>query len=464
MDAAFFPADIREWQGAPVQRKSVFDDGYRGIWYALGWKFEYGDKYSGGLGTYTANHQPMAVYSERGQKTFFTYGGAPAADKRELAIMVGVFDHATGRAGRPAILYFDAGVDDPHDNAAIQVDRDGHVWVFKSGRGNARPGLIFRSLRPFAIDEFELLDVREFSYPQIWTRSGGDFLLLFTKYDYAGDRSRPPARELFFQTSPDGRAWSAARRLAGFGGHYQTSGTRGDKTVTFFNWHPDSDVDRRTNLYFAQTVDAGKTWTTADGTPLDLPLAEPSNAALVIDYQARGKCMYTCDVNFDRFGHPVLLYLTSAKGEPGPGGGQREWTLLHWTGARWEERVVTASEHNYDMGSLFIDGPTWRIMGPTEGGPQRWGAGGEIALWTSTDDGRTWALERRVTGGSEFNHSYVRRPDQARDPFAAFWADGHADQPSPSRLYFSDHLGREVRMLPYEMNEADETPVRAAPE
>src|SRR6478609_829160 len=38
-------------------------DGYRGIWFTLGQFSQHGDKYSGGLGTYTANHNPMAVYS-----------------------------------------------------------------------------------------------------------------------------------------------------------------------------------------------------------------------------------------------------------------------------------------------------------------------------------------------------------------------------------------------------------------
>ena len=31
------------------------DDGYRGIWFTLGQPSEYGEKISGGLGTYTAN-------------------------------------------------------------------------------------------------------------------------------------------------------------------------------------------------------------------------------------------------------------------------------------------------------------------------------------------------------------------------------------------------------------------------
>src|SRR5437016_5745851 len=50
-------------------------DGYRGIWFTLGQFSKHGDKYSGGLGTYTANHNPMAVYSPAADKTFFTYGG-----------------------------------------------------------------------------------------------------------------------------------------------------------------------------------------------------------------------------------------------------------------------------------------------------------------------------------------------------------------------------------------------------
>ena len=54
---------------------SAKDDGYRGIWFTLGQKSEFGDKYSGGLGTYTANHVPMAIYAKEANKTFFVYGG-----------------------------------------------------------------------------------------------------------------------------------------------------------------------------------------------------------------------------------------------------------------------------------------------------------------------------------------------------------------------------------------------------
>ena len=63
------------------------DDGYRGIWFELGQKGKYGDKYSGGLGTYTANHVPIAIYAEKVNKTFLVYGGAKQG-KRWLLAMI----------------------------------------------------------------------------------------------------------------------------------------------------------------------------------------------------------------------------------------------------------------------------------------------------------------------------------------------------------------------------------------
>jgi hypothetical protein len=445
----------------PAIRETVPHDGYRGIWFTLGFKFEYGDKYSGGLGTYTANHQPMAVYDDVSQKTFFTYGGTTAADRRELVIMVSYYDHKLNVVPRPVALYFDPAVDDPHDNASIHLDPEGYIWVFKSGRGTKRPGLIFRSVAPRDITRFERVAVQEFTYPQVWSGPGGEgFFLLFTKY-FPGTKNGPE-RRLFWKTSRDGRTWSEDHPLAGFGGHYQTSGRHESggvvKYATFFNWHPESHVDRRTNLYYAQTADGGATWTTADGKPLTLPLTTHDNAALVLDLKSEGRFMYTCDLNFDEEGNPVLLCIVSRAGEPGPAGDPREWTLLHWTGGRWERRVIAYSDHNYDMGSLYISGKEWRIIGPTETGPQRHGTGGEMALWSSSDSGRTWQKVRQLTSDSVSNHSYARRPLNARDPFVAFWADGDANKLTPSHLYFANSDGTQVRRLPYSMTEAQATP------
>jgi len=55
-----------------------------------------------------------------------------------------------------------------------------------------------------------------------------------------------------------------------------------------------------------------------------------------------------------------------------------------------------------------------------------------------------------MTSGSKYNHGYCRRPVDAQPDFYALWADGHARQPSESRLYFCDKEGN-VRVLPAQM-------------
>ncbi|HRE80140.1 MAG TPA: BNR-4 repeat-containing protein, partial [Opitutaceae bacterium] len=189
-------------------------EGYRGIWFTLGQFSEYGDKYSGGLGTYTANHNPLAVYAPAVEKTFFVYGGSPAAE-RHLLCLIGSYEHRTGQVERPVIVHDKESVDDPHDNPSLNIDRQGHLWVFVSGRGNIRPGFIYRSIRPYDISGFERVAEKIFTYPQPWVVGDRGFFHLFTRYT--------KGRELYWETSADGRTWSDTKKLAGFGGHYQTS-------------------------------------------------------------------------------------------------------------------------------------------------------------------------------------------------------------------------------------------------
>lgn len=435
----------------PVPAVLPADLGYRGIWFTLGQFSEHGDKYSGGLGTYTANHNPLAVHAPEVGRTFFVYGGVPQASSKHLLCMIGCYDHRTGRVQRPVLVHDKLGVDDPHDNPSLNIDREGHLWVFVSGRANKRPGYVYRSAKPYDIERFERIDEKIVTYPQPWYDAQRGFLLLFTRYT--------KGRELYWETSPDGRTWSETRKLAGFGGHYQTSGMGAGKVASFFNYHPGGNVDKRTNLYYAQSVDHGKTWTTASGAPLTLPLATVKNEALVRDYQAEGRLLYTCDLNFDAEGRPILLYVLSRDHRPGPAGGPREWTVAHWTGSAWEYSTVAASDHNYDMGSLYVDGSEWRVIAPTATGPQPWGGGGEMELWVSRDAGRSWTKERRITDASPRNHNYARRPRGARDPFFAFWADGNPDRFGESHLYFSDARGERVWRLPDTMTEPWATPV-----
>lgn len=421
-------------------------DGYKGIWFTLGQFLEHGDKYSGGLGTYTAKHVPLAVYAPEVNKTFFVYGGTRKGDERYLLCMASFYDHATGTVPRPTIVHDKEGVNDPHDNPSISLTKDGHVWVFVSGRGRKRPGFIYRSTEPYSVDAFERVRECEMTYPQPWHIKDKGFLLCFTKYT--------KGRELYWTTSNDGHTWAEDQKLAGMGGHYQTSREKDGRIITAFNYHPGGNVDKRTNLYYAETSDLGATWKNAAGETLTTPLETTQNPALVRDYAAEGRLVYMKDINFDAEGRPVILIITSGGYAPGPESDPRIWTIVHWNGTAWDFHEVTQSDHNYDMGSLYIEADgTWRIIGPTEPGPQPMGTGGEMALWTSCNNGVTWKKAKNITSNSTYNHAYARRPVNAHPDFYAFWADGNPEEFSPSHLYFTNRECDAVWMLPYSMTE-----------
>lgn len=434
-------------ENAVIETGSV-QPGYRGIWFELGQKSEYGDKYSGGLGTYTANHVPMAIYAPEVNRTFFTYGGTRSPEERHLLILVGFYDHATRTLSQPVVVMDKEGVDDPHDDASLAIDAEGYVWVFVSGRNWARLGTRYRSLKPFDISGFEKVSTGVFTYPQPICAVGQGFFHLFTKYT----GTVGVGRQLYWQTSPDGSAWSEDFELSLMEGHYQVSSSwvAPDGTIkigTFFNVHPDGDNDRRTNVYYLQTTDWGRTWTTADGRPVEVPLRDPANDALVIDYRSQGELMYTDDLNWDAAGNPLLLYVTGRHHQPGPGGDPRSLVLARWDGSSWQTSRIAAVDHNYDTGSLWVDGGVWRVLAPTGIGPQPWQGGGELELWESRDHGESWVKAREVTSNSPRNHNYARRPLNAHPGFYAFWADGNPLEFGESHLWFYDfERGEAVEM------------------
>ena len=429
-------------------------EGYRGIWFALGQvNTEYGDKYSGGLGTYTVKHIPLAIYSPEVEKTFFVYGGTPNEEMKYLLCMVGCYDHKTGMLQRPTIVH-DKGVDgviDPHDNPTIQIDKDGYIWVFVAGRGNRRPGIRYRSTKPYDISSFEYVNESIMAYPEVFYDKDKGFFLFFTRYD--------GKRRTFFQTSKDGVTWSEHQAIASImepgekeSGHYQFTNYNGKKLICAFNRHPDGKVDQRTNIYYIQSEDWGKTWTNAAGEKIELPITREEGPALVKNFRKAGKNCYIKDINFDKGGNPVILYLTSDNHLTGPAGGKREWYTANWDGERWNHTHITTSTHCYDSGSIYIEGDTWTVIAPTEAGPQYWGAGGEMAVWQTENKGIIWERYKDLTRNSERNHSYARRPVNAHPGFYAFWADGDPDKFSISQLYFCTKDGQVFRM-PYTMTE-----------
>ncbi|TWU10409.1 BNR-4 repeat-containing protein [Allorhodopirellula heiligendammensis] len=463
-------------------------DGYRGLWYfnqRIGGEFVY--KYSGGLGTYCAKHKPMAVYRPQVNKTFFCYGGVDAdyierfsaeLDKGNLdgespdgAIyhMVSYFDHTTGEVVRPTILC-DKHTLDAHDNPVMTIDTEGYLWIYSTAHGRSRPAFVHKSKEPYDVRHFERVTpvdmasdratpITNFSYMQAWHSDRQGFCFFYTKYDSFAKR------KTLFAHSIDGLKWNTQHVADIEAGHYQISAVDDTKAATAFNYHPhefaghagQKGLNWRTNLYYVETLDQGNTWQAADGTAVTLPLTDRDNAGLVHDYEQEELLVYMKDIALDGDGNPHILFITSKGYASGPANGPRTWRLARWTGDQWQIHDVTTSDNNYDMGSLYLhDDQSLTVIAPTEPGPQPFNPGGEIAMWKSRDGGVSWQ-STQLTGGSPYNHTYVRRPVDAAPEFYGFWADGHGRKPSPSQLYFCDSAGNVFR-LPKHMHSDSQAP------
>ncbi|MDD3587218.1 MAG: BNR-4 repeat-containing protein [Thermoguttaceae bacterium] len=451
------------------------DDGFRSIWYYnQEIDNEYVYKYSGGLGTYPANHYPFSVYCPKVNKTFFCYGGTNAGKENTLWHEVACFDHATGKVSVPTII-INKRTSDAHDNPVMTVDDNGHIWIFSTSHGTSRPSYIHRSVRPYDCTQFELVEpvkrvgdkevpMTNFSYVQMFNVPGKGMAAFFTTYDKSllNDPESIAARIVCFMTSKDGVHWSAWKPLAAIvNGHYQNAAIWQDKKLgTSFNYHPwDKKEGRlglnwRTNLYYIETLDMGKTWQTIDGRRIEIPMKDVASPALVYDYEALRLNVYIMDMVYDQRGWPIIFYITSKGFESGPENDPRIVYTAHWNGKQWDIRPMCHVDNNYDFGSIYVekDG-TWTVIGALDDGPQKYNTGGEMALWQSKDEGATWTKKRQMTQNSPRNHCYPRRPINAHPDFYAFWADGNGREKSEATLYFSNSKG-DVFQLPRTMKES----------
>ena len=332
------------------------------------------------------------------------------------------------------------------------------MYVFSATR-HKFTGKIYRSVKPYAIDEFEEVFDGYIAYPQPWFVPGKGFFLFCTVYHSV---QRVPR----WRYSADGRTWSDKQTIVK-NSHYQITEGKGDRLISVYNLHP-GGVDKRTNLYFVETRDFGETWQNIHGETVKLPLENDDSSTLIYDARSNGDLVYLKDVVFNNEDHPTILYLLSKNSKPGPRKEEpsRSWNIARWTGSEWQHHRITTGFHNYDQGSLYVeeDG-TYRVIAPTERGPQEWGTGGEVAVWTSNDQGATWSKIDQLTTGSTGNHSYVRRPHLAHPDFYAFWAAGDSVKQSKTQLHFATKDGA-VYQLPDPMTEDYQKPilVREAPE
>ena len=429
-------------------------DGFKGIWYMnQPSNDEYVYKYSGGLAVYPANHRPFAIYAKKVNKTFFCFGGTDDSNST-LLHNVSYYDHKTGKVANPVIL-LDKKTTDAHDNPVISIDEKGFIFIFSTSHGISRPSYIHKSKKPYDITAFETVNATEiidgkaepfnnFSYFQVYPIKGKGFIALFTKYNKAGHRV------IGFNTSKDGAKWNEWKILAHIeDGHYQVSAESNGKVGIAFDYHPKGKgLNYRTNLQYLETSDFGETWQNINGEKAQLPLIESKNLAVVHDYASEKLNCYLLDITFDKNLKPAILVISSKGFEAGPGNNPRNWTLYRFRNNQWESDIVTTSDSNYDMGSVYVESDkVLKVIGPTEDGPQAYNPGGEVAMWLSEDAGKTWKKEKQMTENSEMNHSYVRKPSHAQPDFYGIWADGHGRKPSESNIFFTNEKG-DVYKLP----------------
>jgi hypothetical protein len=201
-----------------------------------------------------------------------------------------------------------------------------------------------------------------------------------------------------------------------------------------------------------------KTWRSGDGKVIQIPLNLIHNEALVRDFETEKKHVYIKDINIDATGNPVILILISNDYRPGPGGDPRDLIIVHRKENKWMFTKICELFHNYSMGSVFIKENEWTVIAPTSPGPKKYGTGGEMVKWVSTDQGNSWKMSAEITKNSEFNGTFARRPVNASKSFYSFWCDGDPEKRSESRLYFTDESCRNIWVLPYNMERDLERP------
>jgi hypothetical protein len=327
------------------------------------------------------------------------------------------------------------------------MDPEGYLWMFSPSHGDwTTRSFIHRSRRPYDIGDWETVaDGPLFAYPQPWISPEYGWCLIHVVYENNH-------RGLHNKQSRDGRDWSAPQILADMAaGHYGVSWAdpESGRIGLAFDYHPEQGgLEARTNVYYMESLDWGHTWQTVEGIPLSLPQTDPAGPCLAHDLESKGELNYLRDLKFDAEGHPVIVFVSSKGYLPGPESGPHQWNILRWDGTRWLRHTGMRCDNNYDHGELDIgaDG-VWRIIAPTEPGPQSYNPGGEVALWQSEDLGASWHKVIDITSGSLHNHTFLRRPLNAHPDFAAFWADGHARQRSESKLWFCDATGTQIRQI-----------------
>jgi hypothetical protein len=497
-------------------------------------------KYSGNLATYTAKHSPSAV--RKGSFTYFVYSGQVPLDGDDakdprigstsavgckyegtglfrdadgrapvLGIFVSRYNHVTGRVAKPTLVHMKC-TNDTHDNAVINLDADGYIYVLVSGRAAHRGSFIFRSTEVGSIANFvdmtppmhnyleQFNDVAEaagigrpfvgdgyrgINYPKMyWVdtpvgESSGYFRLVYTIYCGSGESvTCGGTRQLYtarMHVETDKASIQGIQPLAAYKGHYAVAHGKGQDISIAFNLHLNNDVDNRSNIYYMHSVDGGETWLNVRNEELALPLVLPSHldSATVRQFYDSGYAgpieerVYLKDVNFSGTGlnkTPTILYVGSSSVSHFPSIRTDHYLAKErWTGSSWiQTRLTDAVDHNYSSGMLFISNDRYRVFYPhTDESRNNALAGGAVAYLDTgaTDDatGPPFLISEDVVdptnGDSTYltdlcEFNYIKPVLYGSDDFVGILSGGNPYRYRKSAPLFIVDLHGTLRRLP----------------
>jgi hypothetical protein len=397
--------------------------------------------YSGPTATYSAKHYPVAV--EHGAYTYFVFSGPAMLDNSDLvlstdkggkvstgelfrrpddaksnalAIYVARLNHKTGKVSAPLLIHVKHS-DDPHDNAVLNFDSKGDLYILISGRSLSRSALLYlieqpgqtlvfnsnnltlRNISPENIDystlpgqQISVPDFASITYPKLLKVEDG-FRLIYSLYCTKGlnascnnTRQLWTAKLVYNPALSDIAVLQAPRAIAAIDGHYvlATSSEDGRDIALAFNLLMDSDAANRTNLYFLYSNDSGETWRYIDSfTGARLSAEE------LLPINSRSRLAKVAAVTFHQYGDKVSnrvylkdLLITGSGAQLTPlvafvhsvGLDSHTPTLANihrlelasLSNGRWKTTTLSGEiDHNYSTGFLNKrDEESWRMYFP----------------------------------------------------------------------------------------------------
>lgn len=440
-----------------------------------------------------------AVYAAPVRKTFFVYLAAPAGQNGgaeagrpagQSPLRISCFDHAAGTVPQPSILPLKEDAGTAPLSVSLALDEQGHVWACASRafrytirqagddqrpatplppetqpaatETSERPAVLFRSTRPYDIRAFSRQAGPALADGRLYHVAGRGFILIGL---HSADGGSIPC----FATSPDGQTWDEPRPLAGIDANHSlvTAFFQGKTGTTKIGvalaaWPAGKGPLAATNVYYAETPDAGRTWQSIRQTRLDLPIRGHENGVLVWDYKSIRWTAYLKDLEFNSAGIPCIVYL-GGRGGTGRTPLLCTWTVGRWVGREWETHGVIPAAGPFDVTAFqILPDRSWRQV-VIRNSPATRPAHEEVVLWSSTDQGRSWLKQAWFREEPTARHVLVR-PAGASPELSALWivgptgaGDGSPASGSAARLRFLDARG-DALQLPVEMPRSDARP------